>query len=409
MAISLTIRRSDGTGTPTTVSIAGDGEIDTRAEARAALAAVPTGQDASSMTYVVGSASYSYAQITGTVCLGHMPHRRTYWHQDNWVLRHPGQCMAAATTDTAPVQERTAGEALTLADDAAVRTMGGLGATAQILGVQFDSLAEDTTAPFEIPASAMTAGEHQLKIRYRNPGDTTDRIKIVPIRLGAVERVAPGADGAAYGAVLNMPATATRTATATDPVSVGSVQTTAAFPANSTYQLFVDGNPVGAAQPLPSDRRTALTVPATVADGAHQIELRVLRTGQPAIIYPAVNVTVGPAAPASATLSTASVTSTSSYYLNDSVRIRVTSDRATRARITVGNHTQDVDLVAGVNNITLTGAPKTWDTGGAAGTRQVFSVQIQPSGGSAVTAGQVSIQRQGGGGGRGRGTGGVTL
>jgi hypothetical protein len=205
-----------------------------------------------------------------------------------------------AVPDHAPAITRTAGEAMTLADDAAVRALGGLSADAKILGVQFDKLPEDTSAPYEIPASAMTPGAHEIKIRYRNPGDTADRIKIVPLTVGEPAKVSD--NGASYGAVLNMPATAVRLAPDTvggvpveRPVPVGNVQTTADFPANSTYQLYVDGNPVGKPQALPADRNTPLSLPASVSNGPHQVQLRVMRPNQTTVIYPTVNVAVGPA------------------------------------------------------------------------------------------------------------------
>ncbi|HSA59192.1 MAG TPA: hypothetical protein VLJ37_05855 [bacterium] len=205
-----------------------------------------------------------------------------------------------AAPDRAPAVTHTAGEALTLADDAAVRKFAGLGPDAKILGVQFDNLPEDTSAPYEIPASAMTVGAHEIKIRYRNPKDTADRIKIVPLTVGEPAKVSD--NGASYGAVLNMPATAVRLAPdvvggapVERPVPVGNVQTTADFPANSNYQLYVDGNPVGKPQALPADRNTPLALPATVANGPHQVQLRVMRPNQPTIIYPTVNVAVGPA------------------------------------------------------------------------------------------------------------------
>ncbi|HSA60560.1 MAG TPA: hypothetical protein VLJ37_12845 [bacterium] len=210
-------------------------------------------------------------------------------------------------SDRAPAVTRTANEALILADDAAVRALGGLSPDAKILGVQFDKLPEDTSAPYEVPASAMTVGAHEIKIRYRHPNDTADKIKIVPLTVGEPAKVSD--NGASYGAVLHMPAAAVRPAPDTvggapveRPIPSGNVQTTADFPANSTYQLYVDGNPVGKPAALPADRNTALALPASVGNGPHQVQLRVMRPNQPTILYPTVNVTVNPAAPPVVTL-----------------------------------------------------------------------------------------------------------
>ncbi|HSA59935.1 MAG TPA: hypothetical protein VLJ37_09660 [bacterium] len=303
------------------------------------------------------------------------------------------------------------GAAFTLADDAAVRTLGGLGANARILGVQLDDHPEDTSAPYTFDAAWMTPGAHTIKIRYRNPGDTEDRIRPVNITVGtpAPVSVPEGGTGEAFGLVLDMPSTATRPApdvvggvSTPRPVRVGRITTTSSFPEGATYQIYVDSNPVGSAADLPRDRATELTVPATIGDGDHQIEVRVSRPGMAEIRYPARAVRVGPGV---ATLSAASVPSnppSGGHYYNDPIRVTVTSDVATRARITVGSHTEDVNLVVGVNTITMTGAPRTWTTGGAAG-RSTQTVRIQPLDaagaltGTAVEAGSVVIRRAGGG------------
>lgn len=303
------------------------------------------------------------------------------------------------------------GAAFTLADDAAVRALGGLGANARILGVQLDDHPEDTSAPYTFDAAWMTPGAHTIKIRYREPGDTEDRIRPVNITVGtpAPVTVPEGGTGEAYGLVLEMPATAVRPApdvvagvSTPRPIPVGSLQTTAAFPEGATYQIYVDGNPVGTAASLPRDRSTPLTLPATVGDGPHQVEVRVSRPGQAEIRYPARAVRVGPGV---ATLTAASIPSnppSGGLYANDPVRISVTSDVATRARITVGSHTEDVNLVVGVNTITMTGAPRTWTTGGTA-RRSTHTVRIQPLDaagaltGTSVEAGSVVIRRAGGG------------
>jgi hypothetical protein len=257
----------------------------------------------------------------------------------------------------------------------------------------------------------MTPGSHTIKIRYRNPGDTEDRIRPVRITVGtpAPVRVPEGGTGEAYGLVLNMPERALRLApdvvggvSTPRPIPVGNIQTTATFPEGATYQLYVDGNPVGTAAPLPRDRSTPLTLPATVGDGPHQVEVRVSRPNQAEIRYPARAVAIGPG---TATLSAGSITSnppSGGYYASHPVRIAITSDVATRARVTIGSHTEDVTLVVGANTINMSGLPSTWNTGGAAGRNATNTVRVQPLDaagaltGTGVDVGTVVTRRAGG-------------
>jgi hypothetical protein len=143
--------------------------------------------------------------------------------------------------------------------------------------------------------------------------------------------------------------------------------------------------------------RATITVPATRTATAGSYPL-VISVPQSSYLRP-MTFDVRPPV---ATLRDARITSTASYYFNDQISLTVTSDQAGPARITVGNYTQDVTLIAGANPITMTGAPKTWNTGSTG--RQTLTVKIQPLNGTTlagteVTVGSVSIQRAGGGGG----------
>lgn len=268
---------------------------------------------------------------------------------------------AETRTDRASEQTRTAGEALTLADDAAVRAFGGLGADARILGVQFDNLPEDTSAPYEVPASAMTAGRHEIKIRYRNPGDTTDRIRVVPLNIGEPVRVPEGNNGSSYGAMPNIPSNASRPApdmvggVATPrAIPIGSVQTAADLPAGTKYILYVDGNPVGSPQDLPADRNPILTLPASTTDGRHRVEFRMMRPNSPTTIYPAVDVTVGPAFPTLTAFDAVADSQPPPYrYRTAPFSITVNASSPGRVRITAGANTWERDVVAGPNTISL--------------------------------------------------------
>jgi hypothetical protein len=261
----------------------------------------------------------------------------------------------------AAVVNRTSGEDFTIGDDTAVRRIGGLDANARIQGVQFDNNPEMTTAPYSIPAAQMTAGDHTIKIRYRNPGDTTDHIKVVPLHIGEPARVPEGGNGSNYGAVLNMPATAQRPApnvvggaSVPQPVPVGNIQTTGDFPANSTYILYVDGNAVGTPQPLPADHNTALTLPAITTDGPHQVQLRVMRPNQTTVIYPTVAVTVGPAFPTISAVDAVPDSTPPIYgYTTAPFSITLTSSNPGWVRITAGGNTWDRQVTGGANTIAL--------------------------------------------------------
>lgn len=160
-----------------------------------------------------------------------------------------------------------------------------------------------TKAPWVLPADKMKDGDHTLRIYYTVPGQTGEKYREIRIKVGGAApiQVPAGDTGAAYGFVLDMPATASRPApdvvggvSTPRPIPLGNIQTSPSFPAGAKYQLFVDGNPVGTPADLPTDRRTDLALPATVGDGPHQVELRVQRPGQPEVRFPARAVNVGP-------------------------------------------------------------------------------------------------------------------
>lgn len=279
--------------------------------------------------------------------------------------------------------------------------------------------ASSSIPPASIPADKMTAGDHTLRIYYSLPGGAGEKYREVKIRIGAAPIVVqPTDNGSAYGLVLDMPATASRPApdmvagVATQrPIPLGNIQTLATFPDGAKYQLYVDGNPVGTLADLPKDRRTDLSLPPTVGDGLHQVELRISRPGQPEVRFPARAVTVGPA---TTTLTAARVSSTTpgdGSYTKSPVRIEVTSSKAGKARVTVGNYTEDVTLTAGVNSITLTGEPRNWNTGSRAGAKASYTIKIQPLSstnqleGTSIDVGSVPIKRAGGSGGGGGGSG----
>jgi len=311
-------------------------------------------------------------------------------------------------TTTAASQTRAAGASLVLADSAAVRSFGGLPSEARILGVQFDNLPEDTEAPYEVPASSMIAGNHQLSIRYRNPDDSSDRFRIVPITINATEV----GNGANFGAVLNIPANVERpapdmvngTSTPRD-IPIGNIQTVPNFSSNATYSLFVDGNPVRENIPLPADRNTVLTLPAAVADGSRQVQVRVMRPGQEQITYPTANVVIGPAI-SNITNAAVQPPSSGASFAGEQIRVRFNTSMAGehRVRVNVGSHAETITVPAGTAGreytATLGGAPRSWtDTGGVPDRRTrryTVPVSVTPLGsgdrtGTTVQAGSVTI------------------
>src|SRR3989338_4498310 len=77
MAITVTIRpRGASSGGTDVIIPTGEGAIDTREEARAALAAVPPGQPTSDIVFIAEGQSLSYAEIAGLACLGRIPRQR---------------------------------------------------------------------------------------------------------------------------------------------------------------------------------------------------------------------------------------------------------------------------------------------------------------------------------------------
>ncbi|HEX5038162.1 MAG TPA: hypothetical protein VFX30_13480 [bacterium] len=294
-------------------------------------------------------------------------------------------------------------------------SIAGLPANATVTRVEMrgaDGEMEYSTdhAPWSIPAEEMTTGEHAVRVYYTQPGQPGERYREIRIRVGEVTpiNVPEGGTGEAYGLILTMPARAVRQPddmveghAVARAIPLGSIQTTAEFPEGAMYTVYVDGNPVGDPAELPRDRSTALTLPASTGNGPHQVEIRVSRPGAREIRYPARAVEVGPG---TATLSAASVAApaTGTTFVNEQIRVTVTSDVATRARIFVGSHFEDVNLVPGANTITLSGAPRTWTDTGAATRLATLGVRVQPLDaggaltGASVEAGSVRIRRSGG-------------
>jgi hypothetical protein len=141
------------------------------------------------------------------------------------------------------------------------------------------------------------------------------------------------------------------------------------------------------------------------------VELRVNRPGQPEVRFPAKAVTVGPAVATLSGARVSSATPSDGNYSKSQIKIEVTSSKATKARVTVGNHTEDVNLVSGVNSITLGSEPRSWNTGAKAGSKAAYTIKIQPLNernqpeGTSIDVGSVTIKRAGGGGGGGGGGG----
>lgn len=206
----------------------------------------------------------------------------------------------ATATPVAAEANEAGRSAISLSADE-VRDLANLPAGATIHGVALDGGTEDTSAPYEFEA---TPGEHTLSVRYSRPGETQERLRTVRIRVGSNEPITipEGGTGEAYGMVLTMPDHANRPAddmidghAVPRAIPLGNIQTTAEFPEGAMYTIYVDGNPVSEPAELPRDRTTTLSLPPTVGDGPHQVEVRVSRpNGAAEIRYPARAVEVGP-------------------------------------------------------------------------------------------------------------------
>jgi hypothetical protein len=214
---------------------------------------------------------------------------------------------ASAVTPTA----RDGHNYISLSDDD-VKRLANLPQGATILGVKLDGGAEDTSAPYEFEA---TTGNHTLTVRYTRPGETTPE-HVRDVRIGVATPapvvVPEGTTTMTYGALPNIPAIANRLQPnivggqpVEQPIPIGTIQTASDLPAHTTYQIFVDGNAVGSRVDLPADSNPTMTVPASVTNDTHLIQVRVYRGGTQEVQYPITRVTVGPSVPATVTMTAA--------------------------------------------------------------------------------------------------------
>jgi hypothetical protein len=272
-------------------------------------------------------------------------------------------------------------------------------------------------APYVIPSSRLgeTPNPHTIVVRYTRDGlvhERTTRVSVNPPVRTAEDGTASG-NGFALAQVLRVTRPPLVPGEAPAPLNIGSIVTEASVPAGMRVEIRIDNERVGSPIELARDGRTQLTIPATVADGSHSVEFRILDSagtvrhrfvGQP--------ITIGPSM---ATFSAASVVMPPSgggtFYRNDQLQVRFSTTLATahRARVTVGTHTVEVDVPAGTMSgatrevtLTLPGRPRDF-TGVRTGTHD-YAVTVTPLGdggtaGAAVPAGNARINKPGGGGG----------
>jgi hypothetical protein len=156
-------------------------------------------------------------------------------------------------------------------------------------------------APWVLPADKMKDGDHTLRIYYTVPAAWGQAGEKYPARIkdqGGRIASHPG-PARRHGRslrlwILDMPATASRPApdvvggvsTPEIPFPSDSIQTLPTFPpARSTSCTWTEipSNP----RPIcPADRRTDLTLPATVGDGPHQVEAPRQPPRQPEVRFP---------------------------------------------------------------------------------------------------------------------------